>query len=310
MSANKKMIAENLAELLELQHKHNTTLLYEAAVCGSIPIIRNLEEYFDNDLLASVSGIVNGSSNFILTEMTKGSATYKDVLAVAQEKGFAESDPSLDVEGMDAAYKLSIIILHAFGQLMSPKNILRKGITSLHEEDFLFAKEKNKTIKLIAHTFLESDQSVHAAVLPTFVKNGEKLSTIDNEYNAVLLKSSLADEQFFSGKGAGRFPTSSAVLSDISALRYDYKYEYKRKKSVKNNQLDNSLQKKKCYLSFPTDLSVDLTLFEQIVEEHYGENRNYVIGWITLKPGKTMSSGRMKIVCNYLRISGQDTYNF
>lgn len=114
VSANKKMIAENLTELLDLQKKQGVSFLYEGAVCGSVPILRNLEEYFDNDLLNHVTGIVNGSTNYILTKMKDEKRSYENSLKAAQENGFAESDPRLDVEGIDAAYKLCLLTLHAF----------------------------------------------------------------------------------------------------------------------------------------------------------------------------------------------------
>src|SRR5690606_9328641 len=118
-------------------------------VCGSIPILRNLEEYYDNDLLNYVQGIVNGSTNYILTKMKFENASYETALKAAQENGFAESNPTLDVEGTDAANKLSIIILHAFGRLISPEDILKKGITALKPHDFNYASEKGFIIKLI-----------------------------------------------------------------------------------------------------------------------------------------------------------------
>lgn len=281
VSANKKMIAENLPELIDLQHANNTTLLHEAAVCGSIPIIRNLEEYFDNDLLSSVSGIVNGSTNFILTQMGTKGAPYDETLKIAQELGFAESNPYLDVEGIDAVNKLSIVTYHAFGQKVTPENIIRWGITSLTPEDFTYAKEKGNVIKLVAKTYIDDNQKLHASVLPTFVGKTSKLGLIDNEYNGVVIASTLSDEQFLSGKGAGRYPTSSAVLSDISALRYDYKYEFK--KANKNVfELDHN-KVGKFFVSFPADVVFDYDLLEEIEVKHFAKNRNYVIGDIAFK---------------------------
>ncbi|MGB2138649.1 MAG: homoserine dehydrogenase [Flavobacteriales bacterium] len=150
ISANKKMIAENHKFLIEKSQENKVSFLYEAAVCGSVPIIRNLEEYFDNDLLKSIKGIVNGSTNFIISKMTNDNATYHNVLEIAQKNGFAESNPTLDVEGIDAKYKLSIITLHALGKRVKPEDIVCKGITSLHPFDFQYANEKNRVIKLIA----------------------------------------------------------------------------------------------------------------------------------------------------------------
>ncbi|HEY9114278.1 MAG TPA: homoserine dehydrogenase [Bacteroidales bacterium] len=277
VSANKKMIAENMAELLDLQRKNKVSFLYEAAVCGSVPIIRNLEEYFDNDLLTSVSGIVNGSTNFILSEMAGKKIPYLESLKKAQELGFAETDPSLDVEGIDAAYKLSIILFHAFGLLIDYSQIIRKGIVSIDSFDFQYALEKRKTIKLVATTKWNSDNTLTAYVLPTFVNKNTVLSTVHNEYNGVLIGSTLADEQFLFGKGAGRYPTSSAVLSDISALKYDYKYAYKKSQRNQSVQLKNE-QNITVYISFSKNEKIDLDLFSEIHESFVGKERSYLIG--------------------------------
>ena len=278
VSANKKMIAENHSKLIRLQEQHKVSLLYEAAVCGSIPIIRNLEEYFDNDLLSQVSGIVNGSTNYILTKMASGQKDYTTALKEAQENGFAESDPTLDVDGTDAAHKLSIIALHAFGKFVDHEQILSKGITSLSAADFQFAKEKGLKIKLIASaTTVENGADIqHHSVFPTFVKAESTLSQVDNEYNGVLVGSSLADEQFLYGKGAGRFPTASAVLSDISALRYDYKYEF-RKGTSSTGKSDTS-STKTYYVSFDREEKIDLLIFSKVHEQYSNGKRAYVVG--------------------------------
>jgi homoserine dehydrogenase len=150
VSANKKMIAAHLAELLQLQEDNQTSFLYEAAVCGSIPVIRNLEEYYDNDMLNSVTGIINGSTNYILTRMNEDGMPYAEALKLAQQLGFAESDPTLDVQGTDAANKLTIILNHAYGIVSAPNDIMCKGITQLHPADSVYAKEKGYSIKLVA----------------------------------------------------------------------------------------------------------------------------------------------------------------
>jgi homoserine dehydrogenase len=221
------MIAEHLPELIELQHQHDVSFLYEAAVCGSIPIIRNLEEYFDNDLLQNIYGIVNGSTNYILTKMD-GGLNYSAALQEAKQKGFAESNPALDVEGWDATNKLTILLAHAHGIKTPPSAVLRQGITRLHEGDAAYAKEKGLKIKLVAQASKLSSGKVAAFVLPQFVPSDSQLFTVSNEYNGVTVETKLADKQFFYGKGAGRYPTSSAVISDISAFSYEYRYEYKK----------------------------------------------------------------------------------
>ena len=278
VSANKKLVAEHLAELIFLQQEHQVSFLYEAAVCGSIPIIRNLEEYYDNDLLQCITGIVNGSTNYILTKMAEGN-TYAESLQEAQRLGFAESNPALDVEGKDANNKLAILLAHAYGLITHPGALLHKGITRLHSDDADYASEKGYRIKLVAQATKLSDGKVAAFVLPKFVKFDSQLYNVHNEFNGVILESKLADKQFLYGKGAGRFPTSSAVVSDISALRYDYRYEYKKLKSKEQSSLatDYYLQ---VYVSFNEWSGVNKWDFEQVITAHSSEGRQYITGLI------------------------------
>src|SRR5882762_3647410 len=135
VSASKKMIAEHLPELLELQKQTGESFLYESAACASIPVIRNLEEYYDNDLLHSIKAIVNGSTNFILTKMFEEKLSFQEALLLAQQLGFAESDPSLDVEGYDAVNKWTFLLTHAYGIVERPENILFNGIQHIHKAD-------------------------------------------------------------------------------------------------------------------------------------------------------------------------------
>lgn len=281
VSANKKMIAEHAEELIELQRSNNVSFLYEAAVCGSIPILRNLEEYYDNDLLNYVKGIVNGSTNYILTKMKSENQSYELALKAAQEQGFAESNPELDVEGIDAAHKLSIIILHAFGRLISSDQILRKGITSLKSDDFKYAAEKGYVVKLIASCELQvENKELIPTVFPTFIEKSKTLGLVNNEFNGVLIGSALADEQFLYGKGAGRFPTSSAVLSDISALRYQYKYELR--KGIRNGFQAEFPLSQKFYVGFDPKTEIDQNIFETIEESYTSKNHAYITGTLNL----------------------------
>lgn len=279
VSANKKMIAEHLPELLELQRKYKTPFLYESACCASIPVIRNLEEYYDNDLLQSISGIVNGSTNYILTRVFDDKLNFQEALLQAQIEGFAESNPALDVEGTDAVNKLSILLTHAYGLVTHPHTIVHSGIQHLHPHDAIFAQEKGYEIKLVAQAKKLEDGQVAAFVLPQFVQKDNQLYNVKNEYNGVVIESGLADKQFFYGKGAGSFPTASAVLSDLSALRYDYKYEYKKLQSGGNTQLTNDFFLR-VYVSFEGLFHVPHERFERIEEWSSNEKRCYVIGVI------------------------------
>jgi homoserine dehydrogenase len=278
VTANKKMIAEHLEELLELQAMYNVPLLYEAACCASIPIIRNLEEYYDNDLLESIEGIINGSTNYILTKTFEEGIGYSEALEKAQELGYAESNPILDTGGYDAKYKLIILILHAFGVKTKPDEILNLGIDRLGELELNYAREKSLKIKLIAQAYKTVHGDIAAFVIPTFVSKTEKLFTVDDVFNGIITKTAFADTQFFVGKGAGAYPTASAVLSDISALSYDYKYEYK-----KLNNSETILSYENLYarilLRHNTENQSEIELyFEEIHEKYANQSLGYVIG--------------------------------
>ncbi len=282
VSASKKMIAEHLPALLELQEKTGQSLLYEAAACASIPVIRNLEEYYDNDLLHSIRAIVNGSTNFILTKIFEEGLDFRQALVLAQQLGFAESNPKLDVEGYDAVNKWTFLLTHAYGIIEQPENILFNGIQNVHSADATVAKEKGQAIKLVAHAQKLKNGGVAAFVLPQFVKQDDHLAFVKNEYNGVVIESGFADKQFFYGKGAGSFPTASAVLSDIAALRYHYRYEYKKLYHHKPHQLSDDVFLR-VFVSFDDISFIPRERFEWIEEWHAQEERKYLIGVISFK---------------------------
>ena len=277
VSASKKMIAEHLPELLVLQEQTKQPFLYEAAACASIPVIRNLEEYYDNDLLHSIKAIVNGSTNFILTRMFEDKLEFKQALVLAQQLGFAESDPKLDVEGYDAVNKWAFLLTHAYGIVEHPQNILFNGIQNLHKQDALVGQEKNYQVRLVAQAKKLQNGKVAAFVLPQFVPQDDHLAFVKNEFNGVVIESGFADKQFFYGKGAGSFPTASAVLSDIAALRYEYRYEYKKLYHHKPLELTNELYLR-VYVSFEDWNFIPREQFEWIEEWHANEARKYLVG--------------------------------
>ncbi len=279
VSASKKMIAEHLPELLQLQQQTDMPFLYEAAACASIPVIRNLEEYYDNDLLHSIKAICNGSTNFILTKMFEDKLAFNEALLLAQQLGFAESNPKLDVEGYDALNKWSFLLTHAYGIVENPQRILFTGIQNIQLSDALVAKEKHNDIKLVAQAKKLSNGKVAAFVLPQFVPNDDHLAFVKNEYNGVVIESGFADKQFFYGKGAGSFPTASAVLSDISALRYDYRYEYKKLYHHQPGELTDDFYVR-TYISYSNIKSIPQHEFEWIEEYHAGPERSWFIGII------------------------------
>jgi len=276
VSASKKMIAEHLADLLDLQRLTGRSLLYEAAACASIPVIRNLEEYYDNDLLHSIKAIVNGSTNFILTQMFEEKLEFRDALLLAQQLGFAESDPSLDVNGFDAVNKWTFLLTHAYGIVERPEDIVFTGIQNIQLSDAQVAKEKHFDIKLVAQAKKLQNGAVAAFVLPQFVRHDDHLSFVKFEYNGVVIESGFADKQFFYGKGAGSFPTASAVLSDLSALRYQYKYEYKKLYHHRPHQLSENFYIK-AYISFDDWNQIPKDEFEWIEEWHAETDRKYLV---------------------------------
>lgn len=276
VSASKKMISENLDSLLALQKQTGKSFLYEAAACASIPVIRNLEEYYDNDLLHSIKAIVNGSTNFILTKMFEDRLDFKSALLLAQQLGFAESDPTLDVDGYDAAYKWSFLLTHAYGIVVNIDDFVFNGISNIHATDALVAKEKNLDIKLVASAQKLNNGKVGAFLLPQFVEKEDHLSFVKNEYNGVVIESGFADKQFFYGKGAGSFPTASAVLSDISALRYGYQYEYKKLYHHQPLEITNDFHIK-VFLSFDDIKYIPKEKFAWIEEWHADKERKYLV---------------------------------
>ena len=279
VSANKKMIATHLEELLHLQHEYKTAFLYEGSCCASIPIIRNLEEYYDNDLLSSVKGIVNGSTNYILTKIFEDGISFKEALLEAKQLGFAESNPALDIEGHDAANKLTILLAHAFGNIASPSDFIYNGITAIKKSDATLALQKNLKIKLVATAQKINNHELAAFVLPQFVEASNDLSNVSNEFNGLLTESSFADQHFFKGKGAGAYPTAAAVLSDIAALRYDYKYEYKKYLQQEKLTLTNDYYLK-TFVSADAAEKINKADFEWVEEWHNEAGNNWLIGII------------------------------
>jgi homoserine dehydrogenase len=295
VTANKKMIAEHFTELLALQQQYNMPLLYEGACCASIPIIRNLEEYYDNDLLESIEGIVNGSTNYILTKTFSEQLPYATALQQAQAAGYAESDPSLDTGGFDAKYKLLILIAHAFGLVLQPEQIFNVGIDGLGELELRYAREKGYKIKLVAKAYKDARSELSFFVMPKFVAPHEKLYQVDDVFNGVITKTCFADTQFFVGKGAGAYPTASAVLSDISALSYNYRYEYKKLSQGHpfSIGLESGLKIMYCYQHHALSISALLHYFDRIDERYQNGEGGYVTGRITLGKLKELAGRSM-----------------
>ncbi len=281
VSGNKKMIANNLEELINLQNKTGKSLLYDASACGSIPVIRNLEEYYDNDLLQSITGILNGSSNYILTQMQTHGKSYAQALKEAQDKGFAESDPSFDVDGNDALYKIIILALHGFGSIVKPHEIYFSGIANISAIDIQRAREKNKKIKLIARAIKTPGNKISVFVIPAFVDKRSFLYNVDDEFNGVIIEGSAYGEQLMFGKGAGGHPTGSAVLSDITALSHDYKYEYKKRKYFRQPVHLNNIEIPVYFRYHESNIADKLPL-KKTHEQYAGSGHYYTVGNVKL----------------------------
>ena len=281
VTGNKKMLAHHLEELVELQRATNTPLLYDASACGSIPVIRNLEEYYDNDLLISVKGILNGSSNFILSKIFNENMSYPDALRLAQELGFAESDPSLDIDGWDSLFKLVIITMHAFGRYVDPSKIFVYGISTMNDDDIRFAIEKERRIKLVGHVEKLKDGRMMMCVIPQLLSRDKYIYSVEDEFNGVVIKGKFYYKQFMFGRGAGGYPTGSAVLSDIMACFYNYRYEYKKLNSEHVPEYTDDFVFR-IYLRYQSAEDLHLFKFVKVSESYISDTSKYVVGDIRL----------------------------
>ena len=280
VSGNKKMLGHHILELIDLQEQFNTPLLYDASACGSIPVIRNLEEYYDNDLLCSVKGILNGSSNFILSKIFNEHMSYEAALKLAQDLGFAESNPTLDIDGWDSLYKLIIITMHAFGVYVAPEEILTYGISTMNDSDIRFALEKDRRIKLVAHVEKIDDRLI-MCVLPQLISRNKYIYSVEDEFNGVVIKGFFYDKQFMFGRGAGGHPTGSAVLSDITACGYNYRYEYK-KRNDSVLPVYTTEHTFRVYFRYKTAEQRNLLNFLKIREQYTSDDYNYIVGDVTI----------------------------
>lgn len=282
VSGNKKMIAENLQELIELQKMSGAALLYDASACGSIPVIRNLEEYYDNDLLLSITGILNGSSNFILSRIFSDNMDYNEALELAKRLGFAEANPSFDVDGYDALYKLVILAVHGFGAIVRPDSVFHAGISTLNAFDINYAREKGRKIKLVAQALKSKNRSFSMFVLPKLVEPEEYIYNVENEYNGVIIEGEFYEKQFMFGKGAGGLPTGSSVLSDITARLHGYQYEYKKMVYFNVPQYTTRID---LNIYARSNHAEDLKIFDfiEIQERYVSKTSHYITGKISLE---------------------------
>lgn len=223
-TSNKELVAKHGAELLGIAAQKNVNFFFEASVAGGIPIIRPLEQCITADEILEVSGILNGTTNFMLTKMEKEGASYDDVLKEAQKLGYAERNPEADVEGFDAGRKIAILSSIICGKQVDFENVYTEGITGVTAEDFAYAAKLGVTIKLVAKSCVTAD-GMYVMVTPRMLRYGKPLASVHDVVNAVCVKGNMLGDVMFYGAGAGKLPTASAVVSDIvDAVRHAGEY--------------------------------------------------------------------------------------
>lgn len=214
VTANKDLMAEYGHELLETAAEHNCDLLFEAAVAGGIPIIRPIKQCLAANKITEIMGIINGTTNFILTKMTEEGMEFEDALKLATELGYAEADPTADIEGLDAGRKIAILASIAFNSRVSFSDVYTEGISKITAKDIKYAKELGCVIKLIA-TAKNTETGIEVRVTPMFIPVSHPLASVNDSFNAVFVHGDALGDAMFYGRGAGELPTASAVMGDV-----------------------------------------------------------------------------------------------
>lgn len=214
-TSNKALVATHGAELLQIAKDKNLNYLFEASVGGGIPIIRPLQTCLTADEIVEISGILNGTTNYILTNMTYGGASFDDALKDAQDKGYAERNPEADVEGHDACRKIAILTSLVSGQRVDFEDIYTEGITKVTAEDIKYADKLGRVIKLLAMSKKEADGKYYAMVAPFLIDAANPLYSVNGVFNAIFVEGNMLGDSMFYGSGAGKLPTASAVASDV-----------------------------------------------------------------------------------------------
>lgn len=215
VTSNKELVATHGTELLNIAKEHNINYLFEASVGGGIPIIRPLNQCLAANEIEEIYGILNGTTNYILTKMIKEGAGFAEALKEAQEKGYAERNPSADVDGIDACRKIAILASLASGKFVDSHKILTEGISKLEKVDAKYAEKMNCVIKLIGYAKLEEDGRVFTRVCPMLIPDDHQLSDVNGVFNAILVHGDSIGDVMFYGRGAGKLPTASAVVADV-----------------------------------------------------------------------------------------------
>ena len=215
VTSNKELVAEKGAELLAIAKENNLNFLFEASVGGGVPIIRPISQCLAANEVGEIAGILNGTTNFILTKMIREHMSFADALQLAQQLGYAERDPSADVEGADACRKICILASLAYGTHVYPREVHTEGITKITLEDVAYAEAWGGVIKLIGQVKMLENGQVHIGVCPMFVSRESQLAGVDDVFNGILVRGDATGDVVFYGKGAGKLPTASAVVADV-----------------------------------------------------------------------------------------------
>ena len=215
VTSNKELVAAKGFELISIAKENNVNFLFEAAVGGGIPVLRPIEQCLAANEITEVAGILNGTTNFILTMMIEKNMSFEDALKLAQDNGYAEKDPTADVEGFDACRKICILATLCFGYHVYPDNVYTEGISKIGLDDVAYLASYDAVIKLLGISKKSSDGKVFIAVYPAVIKNGSQLASVKDVFNAVLVRGNAVGDVIFYGKGAGKLPTASAVVADV-----------------------------------------------------------------------------------------------
>ena len=218
ITANKALLAERGAELFATAQKHQKHLLFEASVAGGIPIIRALREGLVANNILSIHGIINGTCNYILTRMNEGGLEFKEALAEAKLKGYAEADESLDVDGHDTAHKAAVLAALAYGFWVPPGKLYTEGLRAVEKQDIIYARKLGYGLKLLAIIKTDGDGAVEVRVHPTLIPQSHVLASVNGVFNAVLVRGDVVGDTLYYGRGAGGDPTASAVISDLAQI--------------------------------------------------------------------------------------------
>ncbi len=259
VTANKSLLAKYWDDIFSCAEENKVSVYFEASVAGGVPLVQSLNEGLAANRILSIFGILNGTTNYILTKMTKEGVGFKEALKEAQKKGFAEANPELDIEGIDVAQKIAILSSIAFGSWINPKEIFCEGITSITQEDIKYAREEFGYILKLLAIVKNTDREVEVRVHPTLVPVEHLLASVDDEFNAIYIVGDAVGETMFYGKGAGQMAAASAVVSDIIYLsrnvyngiagKFPY-VTYQREKKIRLKQIDKT--EAKYYIRFST----------------------------------------------------------